>query len=115
MQFTNRRDYYRTLISIASALLPESKKKDKLRKKEIEFLAICCDYAKSGNKLDNFSLLSKHIIMTGLCKSPSEVSWYKTTIGVKKWIKVGRDVFELNPFLMNEKLSTTFTCELVDA
>lgn len=87
------------------SLPPDS---DRLTKKEITFLAHCCTYNHTGHSLDRFSVLAKYIISTNMCKNAKEVSFYKTRLGAKKWIKAARDTFELPKSLLDPKEPKSF-------
>lgn len=105
-------EYFIVLISMASASMPSAKNADKLRKKEIEFLASCCSYKHQGGNLSQLNKLSKYLIDAGVCKNPREVSHYKTKLAGKKWIRADRYSFELSELLSTTDKPKIFTCEL---
>lgn len=97
---------------MASAAMPISRKDDKLRKKEIEFLAACCTFKHEGGNLDRFDKLSEYLIENAVCKNPRVVSHYKTKLAGKRWIKADRYSFELSDLLTTTDKPKTFICEL---
>lgn len=101
MVFNNPLDYFKAVISVLSALLPENKKADKLTNKEMEFLALCAVYNYNGNNLEKFSGLSRFIIESKHCSKKKAVSFYKTKLASKNWIKADKDTFELPIVLQN--------------
>ncbi len=93
---------------MASAILPSTKKDDKLTEAEIRFLTACCVYKHEGNSLALFSPLAKYLVNAKVCKNTRLVSFYKYRLGMKKWVKVSRDVFELNDLLISPEELKTF-------
>lgn len=97
---------------MASAAMPQTHSGDKLRKREIEYLAACCVYRHNGGNLSRFNLLAKYLVEKGVCKNPREASHYKTKLAGKKWIRADRYSFELSELLKNTDKPKIFTCEL---
>jgi hypothetical protein len=114
MVFSNPLDYFKAVISVISALLPEAKKANKLTNKEIEFLALCAVYNYNGNNLEKFSGLSKFIIESKHCQKKKAVSFYKTKLASKNWIKADKDTFILPNALQNVEDAKNFEISLAN-
>lgn len=97
---------------MASALLPDAKKADKLTKKEMDFLTLCCVYNHNGGNLEKFSQLSKYILDQKFLNKKKAVSFYKTKLASKSWIKADKDTFELSNLLKNTEDPKVFELSL---
>lgn len=104
--------YHIALIKILNAVVSEKNADNRLSTREVEILAYCCDYAKLGLPLDNFTKLCNYIVKdVKALPDKRTMSMYKTMFAQKQWIKGGRDVFILNKVLLDDKISITIEYE----